>query len=110
MSTAGSTTAVRSTAVRRGALIAAEAGLLALALGLLTTFGRVFTGWSWWSQLAIPVTVAWALAIAARRLRIGVASSTLLQTIVAVLVLGWVFLEDHLWMGVPMAGAWSEAA
>lgn len=110
MSTAGSTTAVRSTAVRRGALIAAEAGLLALALGLLTTFGRVFTGWSWWSQLAIPVTVAWALAIAARRLRIGMASSTLLQTIVAVLVLGWVFLEDHLWMGVPMAGAWSEAA
>ena len=97
-------------AVRRGALIAAEAGLLILALGVITSFNRVFTGWSWWSQLAIPVAGAWAITIAARRLRFGAVPSTVLQVVAAVLVLGWVFLADHLRLGVPMAGALSEAA
>ncbi|MEI2699321.1 MAG: transglutaminaseTgpA domain-containing protein [Microthrixaceae bacterium] len=97
-------------AVRRGALIAAEAGLLILALGVITSFNRVFTGWSWWSQLAIPVAGAWAMTIAARRLRFGAVPSTVLQVVAAALVLGWVFLADHLRLGVPMAGALSEAA
>ncbi len=102
--------AADTTTVRRAALIAAEVGLIVLAFGVLSGFNRVFTGWSWWAQLAVPVVVAWAMSITTRRLRCGAALSTVLQVAAAVLVLGWVFLGDHLRLGVPAAGAWSEAA
>ncbi len=95
--------------VRGRALLAAEVGLLVLALGVVTSFNRVFVGWSWWVPLAVPVAAAWALTISVRRLRIAPLPATALQLVSAVLVIGWVFLAEHMRWGLPTPTVLKEA-
>lgn len=95
---------------RRGALVGAEIGLLVLALGVATTFTRLFEDWAWLGRLAIPVTVSWALSVLLRRSGTGVALSSAVQAGTAVLVLSWLFAPDSLALFVPTPTTWTELA
>lgn len=76
---------------RRAALVGAELGLAALAMGTAASFTRLFVGWSWLGQLTLTVAVAWALSVVLRRLGAGAAVATVAHVAVAAFVLSWVF-------------------
>lgn len=88
-------------AVQRRGLVAAELGLLVLALGVVTSFNRVFVGWSWWLTAAVPTAVAWAVSVLTRRRRVSTPACVLAHVLAAVLVLGQVLLRDSLRWGLP---------
>jgi transglutaminase-like putative cysteine protease len=75
---------------RRVALVGAELGLLALAMGTAASFTRLFVEWSWLGQLALVVVVAWALSIVLRRLGAGLVAATAAHLFAAAFVLSWV--------------------
>ncbi len=84
-----------------GYLIAAEAGLLALALGTATSLTRLFTGWSFLGRMLLPLVAAWGLAATLRRLGIRTGAATTLHVLLGVVVLAWWFAADTLWLVVP---------
>ena len=86
---------------RRVALVAAELGLLVLALGVAVSFTRLFTDWGWLARLSIPLVVAWGIAVATRRGGLRVGSSALVHAVVAVAVLSWVFAPSTLLVVLP---------
>lgn len=86
---------------RQGALIAAELGVLALALGVVTSLNRLFVGWGWWWTLAVPVLVAWATSVGTRRIGMRPLPATAVQAIVGVLVLSWMFAPGSLATVLP---------
>jgi transglutaminase-like putative cysteine protease len=90
-----------STNVRRLALVGAELGLLALALGTAASFTRLFVDWGWLARLAVPVGVAWALSVLLRRARLRTGVAIAVQTVAAVLVLSWVFAPGSLAVVLP---------
>lgn len=94
----------------RVALVAAELGLLALALGTVASFTRLFVDWGWFGRLALPVTAAWALSILLRRARVRTGPGIVVQVLAAVLVLSWAFAPGSLAVLVPTAGTASELA
>jgi len=100
----------RRSDARRGALVGAEIGLLVLALGVATTFTRLFEEWAWLGRLAIPVTVSWALSLLLRRTGTGVAVSSAVHAGVAALVLSWLFAPDSLALFLPTPSTWTELA
>ena len=59
----------------RRALVAAELGLLALALGTAAAFTRLFVGWEFLVRLTPIVVLAWLTPLVLRRVRAGVAVS-----------------------------------
>ena len=74
----------------RQALVAAELGLLALALGTAASFTRLFIGWGFLGNVAPIVALAWVTALALRRGRVGVG----------------IALPVHLAVGVVAVSAW----
>ncbi|MFZ4518801.1 MAG: transglutaminase TgpA family protein [Microthrixaceae bacterium] len=85
----------------RVALPAAELGALALALGTAASFTRVFLGWDFLVALAMPVTVAWAVAVVTRRLRLHVLVAAGISTLTALVVLAWRFAPGTSLFGIP---------
>lgn len=73
------------------AAVAAELGLLALALGTAASFLRLFDTWSFVSEFAIALVTPWLLALTLRRLRVGLAASLAAQLLAAVVVFTAVF-------------------
>lgn len=95
---------------RRVALVGAELGLLALAMGTATAFTRLFVGWSWLGQLALIVTVAWALSIVLRRLGAGLGLATVAHLLVATFVLSWVVAPGTVAVVLPTFETASQLA
>jgi hypothetical protein len=83
------------------ALVAAELGLLAVALATTATFARLFEGWDFLRSLAVPVTAAWLVSVALRRLRVGPGVATATSLGIAVLVLTWQFAPETTAWGLP---------
>ncbi len=83
------------------ALVAAELGLLTVALATTATFARLFEGWGFLRTLAVPVTAAWLLAVALRRLRVGPGVATVVSLGSAVLALTWLFVPETSAYGLP---------
>lgn len=96
-----------STAVRQGALIGAELGLLGVALAVVTSFQLVFSGISWWWRLAIPACAAWALSVTTRRSGMRAATSLAVQIFCATILLSWAHLRDETVWGLPTTSTWS---
>lgn len=90
-----------SARVTRVALVGAELGLLALAMGTAASFTRLFVDWGWLGRLALPVGVAWALSVLLRRARLHTGVAIAVQTVSAVLVLSWVFAPGTLAVVLP---------
>lgn len=88
-------------ATRRLGLLGAELGLLVLAFGVAASFTRLFVDWSWLGRLAVPVTVAWATALATRRLGLRVWVGVAVQSLVGILVISWLFAPDTLLVVFP---------
>ncbi len=85
----------------RVTLPAAELGALALALGTAASFTRVFLGWGFLRVLAVPVALAWLVAVAARRLRLHVLVGAGISAATAVVVLTWRFAPGTSALGLP---------
>jgi hypothetical protein len=83
------------------ALVAAELGLLVVALATTATFARLFEGWDFLRTLAVPVTAAWLVAVALRRLRVGPGVATATSLGIAVLALTWQFAPETTAYGLP---------
>ncbi len=86
---------------RRAPLLGAELGLLAVALGTVATFTRLFQGSGFLAALIVPLVASWATAVALRRLRVGAGWSTLASFVLGVLVLTWWFVPDSTNHGLP---------
>ena len=84
----------------RRALVAAEVGLLALALGTAASFTRLFEGWSFLGRLGPFVVLAWLTALVLRRLRAGIAVAVATHLVVGALVLTWWFAGGTQLLGV----------
>ena len=84
----------------RRALVAAELGLAALALGTAASFTRLFVGWDFLGRLAPLVVLAWLTAVALRRFRVGVAVSAVAHLAVGIAALSWWFAAGTQFLGV----------
>ena len=84
----------------RRALVAAEFGLLALALGTAASFTRLFAGWSFLGRLAPFVVLAWLTALVLRRLRAGIGVAVVAHLAVGAVALTWWFAGDSRLLGV----------
>jgi len=82
-------------------LVAAELGLLALALGTVLTFTRLFQGTAFVASLAVPLVTSWLTAVVLRRLGLGPGWSTLASAVLGVAVLTWWFVPGTTWFGLP---------
>ena len=73
------------------AAVAAELGLLALALGTAASFLRLFDSWSFVSELAVALVTPWLIALTLRRLRVGLAAALAAQLLAALVLLTALF-------------------
>jgi len=87
--------------IPRITVIAADLGLLALALGTAAAFTRLFVGWGFLAELAVPVVAAWGLASTLRHLNVRIAVALALHTLVGVVLLTVMFAPGTHLLGVP---------
>ncbi len=73
------------------AAVAAELGLLALALGTAASFLRLFDSWSFVTELAVALVTPWLIAVTLRRLRVGLTAALAAQLLAAVVLLTALF-------------------
>lgn len=88
----------------RGYLAAAEAGVLALAIGTAAGLTRLFTGWTFLGRLLVPLGAAWGIAVALRRVGVRTGAATAIHLFVGALVIAWWFAADTLWLVLPTPG------
>lgn len=82
-------------------VVAAELGVLALALGTAASFTRLFVGWGFLAELALPVLACWASSSALRHARVPLRYATPASAVIALVVLTWTFLPGTSWAGLP---------
>ena len=79
----------------------ADLGLLALAFGTAAAFTRLFDDWSFLSRLAVPILIAWGLAVLLRHLRVRTAGALVVHLAVGVVVLTVMFAPGTHLLGLP---------
>lgn len=82
-------------------LVAAELGLLALALGTAAGFTRLFLGWSFFRSLLPLIVLAWLSALVLRRLRVASLVAIPVHLAVGVLALTVRFAPGTHTLGIP---------
>lgn len=91
---------IPATPVTRRALVAAELGLLALALGTAASFTRLFIGWDFLGRLGLLVALAWLVALVLRRCRMAVGPALLVHLLGGAVVLSLWFAGGTQVLGV----------
>lgn len=81
--------------------LGAELGLLALSLGTLAGFIRLFDGFEFVGRSLVPVVAAWALALGLRRGGLRTVTATVLHLGIGVLGLSWWFAPSTLAVVLP---------
>ncbi len=92
-----------------GSTVLAEVGILALALGTVAGFIRLFDSWDFFVPLTIVTVLSWATALLLRRAGAHMALATLVHTIIGIVVLGIIFVPDSTMLGVPLPRTLSTA-
>ena len=88
-------------------LVAAELGLLALALGTAASFTRLFVGWDFFRSLLPLVVLAWLSALALRRLRVVPPLAIGVHVAVGIVVLTVRFAPGTHTLGIPSGHTFS---
>jgi len=80
-------------------------GLLALALGTLLGFGRLFIGTSYLGALALPVIGSWVVGLILRRAGLRVAIAAPLGVAIGIFVVLWRFAPSEAFAHLPTLNA-----
>jgi transglutaminase-like putative cysteine protease len=97
-----------ASAAQHGWMIAAELGLLALALGTAAGFIRMFVGWEFLERLAPALLLGWAVPLVLRRLRANVAIALAVHVAVGIVLLTVQFAPGTHFLGVPSPATLTE--
>ncbi|HTO02011.1 MAG TPA: DUF3488 and transglutaminase-like domain-containing protein, partial [Microthrixaceae bacterium] len=92
-----------------GALLVAELGLLALGLGTLAGFCRLFDGWDFFVPLATITLGSWMAALVLRRTRIPMTIAAPVHIVLGVIAIGAMFVPESTILGAPVPAAFSAA-
>jgi hypothetical protein len=87
-------------------LVAGELALTAYTLAVVVGFARIFDKWAFFGPLALAAAAAHLLAIAARRLRLGLAASSVLSLFGLVVLGAVLFYASTTNHGIPTATTW----
>jgi transglutaminase-like putative cysteine protease len=92
---------------RRGLLVAAEVGLLAVSLAAVLGMGRLFDGGGWLGPMVASAVAAHGVAAALRRRGTALLLAGLVMAVGAAVVSTWVCYWSTTRLGIPTGDTWS---
>lgn len=92
---------------RRGLLVAAEAGLLAVTLAAVLGMGRLFDGGGWLAPMVASAIAAHAVASTMRRRGTPLLLAAVVMAVAAAVVSTWVCYWSTTRVGIPTGDTWS---